>query len=67
MEEEFYAIIKLVSGEEIMALVSVDDNDNDPILICQNPTSDENRSIIQTRSITSRLSNGLNYVMMICI
>jgi len=37
MEEEFYAIIKLVSGEEIMALVSVDDNDNDPILVCQNP------------------------------
>ena len=37
MEEEFYAIIKLISGEEIMALVSVDNNDNDPILICQNP------------------------------
>tara|TARA_Y100000356_G_C11206598_1_gene260870 strand:+ start:325 stop:747 length:423 start_codon:yes stop_codon:yes gene_type:complete len=37
MEEEFYAIIKLVSGEEVMALVSVDDNDNDPIIILQKP------------------------------
>tara|TARA_X000000368_G_scaffold95279_1_gene73001 strand:+ start:63 stop:485 length:423 start_codon:yes stop_codon:yes gene_type:complete len=37
MEEEFYAIIKMVSGEEVMALVSVDDNDNDPIVILQKP------------------------------
>ena len=37
MEEEFYAIVKLVSGEEIMALVSSDENNDDPILICQNP------------------------------
>ena len=27
MEEEFYAVIKLVSGEEIVSLVSKDDND----------------------------------------
>jgi len=37
MEEEFYSIIKLVSGEEIFALVSVDENDDNPILILQNP------------------------------
>ena len=37
MEEEFYAIIKLVSGEEVMALVSVDNNDNDPLIILQKP------------------------------
>jgi len=39
MEEEFYAIIKLVSGEEIMALVIVDNDDenDEPILILQNP------------------------------
>ena len=37
MEDEFYAIIKLVSGEEIMALVSVDNEDDDPILIVQKP------------------------------
>ena len=33
MEEEFYAIIKLVSGEEVMALVSVDNNDNEIVSI----------------------------------
>ena len=27
MGEEFYAIIKLVSGEEILSLVMVDEND----------------------------------------
>ena len=37
MEEEFYSIIKLVSGEEIFGLVSVDENDENPILVLQNP------------------------------
>jgi len=37
MGEEFYSAIKLVTGEEIFALVSVDENDGDPILILQNP------------------------------
>ena len=37
MEEEFYAIIKLVSGEEIIALISIDENDGDPVIILQNP------------------------------
>ena len=37
MGEEFYSIIKLVSGEEIFSLVSIDDNDEDPIIILQNP------------------------------
>jgi len=37
MGEEFYAAIKLVSGEEIFSLVSVDENDGDPIIILQNP------------------------------
>jgi len=37
MGEEFYAIIKLVSGEEVLSLVSVDDNDGDPVLILQQP------------------------------
>ncbi len=38
MEEEFYAIIKLVSGEEIFSLVMVEDSDDeDPLLILQNP------------------------------
>ena len=37
MGEEFYAIIKLVSGEEIFSLVSVDENDGDPVVLLQNP------------------------------
>jgi len=39
MDDEFYAIIKLISGEEIMALVAVDNEDNDPILIIQKPVT----------------------------
>jgi hypothetical protein len=39
MGEEFYAIIKLVSGEEILSLVLIDDNDGDPVLVLQNPVT----------------------------
>jgi len=39
MGEEFYAIIKLVSGEEILSLVLVDDNDGDPVVVLQNPVT----------------------------
>jgi len=37
MEDCFHAIIKLTSGEEILSLVSIDDNDGDPLIILQNP------------------------------
>tara|TARA_B100001250_G_scaffold189278_1_gene162580 strand:+ start:495 stop:917 length:423 start_codon:yes stop_codon:yes gene_type:complete len=37
MGEEFHAIIKLVSGEEIMSLLSVDDEGDETLLILQNP------------------------------
>jgi len=37
MGDEFYAAIKLVTGEEIFSLISVDENDGDPIIILQNP------------------------------
>jgi len=37
MEEEFYSIIKLTSGEEILSLVSIDENDGDPLVVLQNP------------------------------
>ena len=37
MGDEFYAIIKLVSGEEILSLVCPDENDGDAVLILQNP------------------------------
>jgi len=37
MGDEFYAALKLVTGEEIFSLVSIDENDGDPIIILQNP------------------------------
>jgi hypothetical protein len=37
MGDEFYCILKLVSGEEILSLIMVDENDGDPILVLQNP------------------------------
>jgi len=37
MGEEFYSIIKLTSGEEIFSLVSVDENNDDPVIILQSP------------------------------
>ena len=39
MEEEFYAIIKLISGEEIFSLVSIDENDGDSIIVMQSPVT----------------------------
>ena len=37
MGDEFYAVLKLVTGEEIFALVSVDENYGDPIIMLSNP------------------------------
>lgn len=37
MEEEFYAAIKLISGEEIFALVSASDEGDRTVLILDNP------------------------------
>ena len=37
MGEEFYAVLKLITGEEIFALVSVDENDGDSIVMLSNP------------------------------
>jgi hypothetical protein len=39
MGEEFYAIIKLVSGEEIMSLVMVDDTNEETVIVLQNPVT----------------------------
>ena len=47
MGEEFYSVIKLVTGEELFALVSIDENDGDPLLVMQNP-------VIMKMSKTSR-------------
>ena len=37
MGDEFYSSIKLITGEEIFALVCMDENDGDPVLVLQNP------------------------------
>ena len=37
MGDEFYSIIKMVSGEEVLSLISIDENDRDPIIVLQNP------------------------------
>ena len=37
MGEEFYSSIKLITGEEIFSLVFIDDNDDDPVIVMQNP------------------------------
>ena len=37
MGEEFYATLKLITGEEIFALVSDDENDGDSIIMLSNP------------------------------
>lgn len=39
MGEEFYCILKLVSGEEILSLVMIDENEGDPIIVLQNPVT----------------------------
>ena len=37
MGDEFYSSIKLITGEEVFALVCMDENDGDPVLVLQNP------------------------------
>jgi hypothetical protein len=37
MGDEFYSIIKMVSGEEVFSLIYIDDNGGDPIIVLQNP------------------------------
>ena len=37
MGEEFHGLIKLVTGEEIFAMISIDENDGDPIIMVQSP------------------------------
>tara|TARA_B100001996_G_C18416874_1_gene499087 strand:+ start:145 stop:546 length:402 start_codon:yes stop_codon:yes gene_type:complete len=39
MGEEFYGVIKLITGEEIFAMISVDENDGDPIVMLQSPVT----------------------------
>ena len=52
MGDEFFSILKLVSGEEIFALVCVDESDDQPILILHNP--------IKMKTLSQM--NHLNYI-----
>ena len=45
MGEEYYAVIKLVSGEEIFSLVIVEEDQDDPVLLLHHPIK---MHIIQT-------------------
>ena len=55
MGDEFYSVLKLVSGEEIFALVCVDESEDEPILILHNP--------IKMKPLSQ--SNHLNYIKVI--
>ena len=37
MGEEFYGVIKLITGEEIFALISIEETEEDPIIMLQSP------------------------------
>ena len=52
MGDEFFSILKLVSGEEVFALVCVDESDDEPILILHNP--------IKMKTLSQM--NHLNYI-----
>ena len=52
MGDEFFSILKLVSGEEVFALVCVDESDDEPILILHNP--------IKMKTLSQ--SNQLSYI-----
>ena len=37
MKEEFHGSIKLITGEEIFALISIEETDQEPIIMVQSP------------------------------
>ena len=37
LNDEFYSIIKMNSGEEVLSLTMIDENDGEPVLVLQNP------------------------------
>ena len=49
MKEEFHGVIKLITGEEIFALISIEQTDEDPIIMLQSPV------------IKKMLSNGTGH------
>lgn len=61
MEEEFYAIIKLVSGEEILSKVSPCDEKHRILLILDNPVVIETMTIRQLGLSTLKISPWIKY------
>jgi hypothetical protein len=61
MEEDFYAIIKLISGEEILSKVCPCDENNRIILILDNPITMESVTIRQLGISTIKVSPWLKF------
>ena len=37
MKEEFHGVVKLITGEEIFAMISIEETNQEPIIMLQNP------------------------------
>lgn len=61
MEEEFYAIIKLVSGEEILSKVCPCDENDRIVLILDNPITMESITIRQLGLSTIKVSPWIKF------
>ena len=61
MEEDFYAIIKLVSGEEILSKVCPCDEDDRIILILDNPITMESITIRQLGITTIKVTPWIKF------
>mgnify|MGYP003335682375 CR=1 FL=1 len=61
MEEEFYALIKLISGEEILSKVCPCDEEDRIILILDNPITMETITIRQLGITTIKVSPWIKF------
>jgi hypothetical protein len=61
MEEDFYAIIKLISGEEILSKVCPCDEENRIILILDNPITMESITIRKLGISTIKVSPWIKF------
>jgi hypothetical protein len=61
MEEDFYAIIKLISGEEILSKVCPCDEDDRIVLILDNPITMETVTIRQLGISTIKVSPWIKF------
>jgi len=61
MEEDFYAILKLVSGEEILSKVCPCDEDDRIVLILDNPITMESITIRQLGITTIKVSPWIKF------